>query len=222
MQRCESCSHGTIAVTGLSRSQRHRRHCVIAVTARSRAGYRDRPTAAPPTLPARSPASTQRHAIGPPQGQTPPSGSDARRVARRPTPAGGRSRTPDGGPQSAADEVVEASEPPGPPHRRPTRTPDRSRTQDGSPPSADDEVVEASEPSESPGSLAPCTAVQHPIGAGRRTAASRVQMMKSSKPASSLPGLIGAGRRTAARRVQMMKLSKPASGSRWGERVPGV
>ena len=43
---------------------------------------------------------------------------------------------PDGGPQSAYDEVVEASEPHG--LRRPT--PDRSRMPDGGPQSADDEV----------------------------------------------------------------------------------
>jgi hypothetical protein len=49
---------------------------------------------------------------------------------------------PDSGPQSADDEVVEASEPPA--HRRPI--PDRSRMPDGGPQRADDEVVEASEP----------------------------------------------------------------------------
>ena len=104
---------GAIAVTARSRSRRNRGRSAIAVTASSRS-WRDRGPETgrlqPPTPPARSPASTRRHAIGPLQGPTPPSGSAARRAARRPTP--GRSRTPDGGPQSADDEVVEASEPP--------------------------------------------------------------------------------------------------------------
>ena len=99
---------GAIAVTARSRSRRNRGHSANAVTASSRS-WRDRGPGTgqvqpPPTPPARSPASTRRHAIGPLQGPTPPSGS----AARRPTP--GRSRTPDGGPQSADDEVVEASE----------------------------------------------------------------------------------------------------------------
>ena len=103
---------GAIAVTARSRSRRNRGHSANAVTASSRS-WRDRGPGTgqvqpPPTPPARSPASTRRHAIGPLQGPTPPSGSAARRAARRPTP--GRSRTPDGGPQSADDEVVEASE----------------------------------------------------------------------------------------------------------------
>jgi hypothetical protein len=59
---------------------------------------------------------------------------------RRPT--SGRSRMPDGGPQSADDGVVEAGELPAlPPHTRPE--PDAGR--DGCPKSADDGVVEAGE-----------------------------------------------------------------------------
>ena len=55
-------------------------------------------------------------------------------------------RLPDGGPQSADDGVVEASELPA--RRRPT--PGRSRMPDGGPQSADDGVVEASDVSSPP------------------------------------------------------------------------
>jgi hypothetical protein len=96
---------------------------------------------------------------------------EASKLLARCSPTPGRSRMPDGCPQSSGDGAVEADEL----YSRRRPTPGRGRMPDGCPQSADDGAFEASE---LPAGLCP-----HP--AGCRTAARRVQMMELTKPASS-------------------------------------